>query len=41
MLIRALVALPFHNRQCRRSTSPTISAFAASRDGSSDKTEAA
>src|SRR5271165_3361988 len=25
---RALLALPFHNRQCRRSTSPTITAFA-------------
>src|ERR1700692_4669331 len=24
MLIRALVALPFHNRQCGRSTSPTF-----------------
>jgi hypothetical protein len=35
MLIRALVALPFHSRQCKRSTSPTITAFAASRDGAS------
>ena len=35
MLIRALAALPFHSRQCRCSTSPTIIAFAASRDGSS------
>ena len=33
MLTRALVALPFHSRQCRRSTSSMITAFAASRDG--------
>ena len=27
MLILAFVALPFHNRQCRRSTSPTITSL--------------
>src|SRR5271166_378215 len=31
MLICASVALPFHNRQCSRSTSSTITAFAATR----------
>jgi hypothetical protein len=31
MLIRALAALPFHSRQCRRSTSAMITAFAATR----------
>src|SRR5919202_1376101 len=34
-LIPASVALPFHNRQRRRSTSPTITAFAAARSGPS------
>ena len=33
MLIRALVALPFHNRQRRRSTSVTITAFAVTSNG--------
>jgi hypothetical protein len=31
MLIWASFALPFHNRQCSRSTSATITAFAATR----------
>src|SRR5271165_5785649 len=31
MLIRASLALPFHSLQCRRSTSATITAFAATR----------
>src|SRR3954470_13836994 len=35
MLIWASLALPFHSRQCRRSTSATITAFAATRAGSS------
>ena len=31
MLRRAFFALPFHLRQCRRSTSATITAFAVTR----------
>ena len=33
MLIRALVTLPFHSRQCCRSNSMTVTAFAATPDG--------
>ena len=36
MLIPASVALPFHSRQRRRSTSSTITAFAAARSGLCD-----
>jgi hypothetical protein len=42
MLRWAFVALPFQMRQCRRSTSATITAFAVTRSGSSvDKFAAA
>ena len=42
MLRRAFFALPFQIRQCRRSTSATIIAFAVTRSGSSvDKFAAA